>query len=238
MDKAKETLTQTQSNVHHMLDMTGLIEQADSTLNKFFTVHLKIEGQYPIKLLSEAKAIIFLTIVKGGVGLTSTFGTGIMIVRKSIGRWSGPCAIALVGVDIGLNIGIEKSDHVIILRDKAAIHSFASKGQLKLGIDASIAVGSTGRSASAGLFVGDRGYATMISYSMAKGAYIGLSFEGQIITVRDDCNEQYYGKKVSANEILDGTAKATVSKNLTQIYDTIDECITQNFIYPEHSVEL
>jgi len=47
----------------------------------------------------------------------------------------------------------------------------------------------------------------MSSYSVAKGAYIGLSFEGQIIMVRHDCNEEYYGKKVEVQKILDGTIK-------------------------------
>jgi len=191
---AKDTLSGT-SNMLHMLDMNGLIEQTESSLEEFLSPRLKIEEQIPTKILSGAKAVVFITVYKGGIGLSGVFGTGIIVARNDIGYWSGPCAIALIGVDIGLNIGVEKSNHVIILRDDSAVRAFASVGQLKLGVDASIAVGPIGRDTSAALSVGDKGYATMSSYSMSKGAYLGLSFEGQIVTVRNDCNEQYYGKK-------------------------------------------
>jgi len=203
---AKDTLSGT-SNMLHMLDMNGLIEQTESSLEEFLSPRLKIEEQIPTKILSGAKAVVFITVYKGGIGLSGVFGTGIIVARNDIGYWSGPCAIALIGVDIGLNIGVEKSNHVIILRDDSAVRAFASVGQLKLGVDASIAVGPIGRDTSAALSVGDKGYATMSSYSMSKGAYLGLSFEGQIVTVRNDCNEQYYGKKVNALEILDGSVK-------------------------------
>jgi lipid-binding SYLF domain-containing protein len=238
MEQAKETLAETQENVHHMLDMQGLIEQAEATLHEFLSPHLKIEEQVPVKVLSGAKAVVFLTLIKGGVGLTGVVGTGIVIARNEIGHWSGPCAIALVGIDVGLNIGLEKSDHMIILHDDAAVRAFASKGQLNLGMDASIAAGPKGRDASFTFSIGDKGHATMVSYSIAKGVYIGLSFEGQIIVVRNDCNEQYYGKKVEATKILDGTVKPPKNKRLTQMYKTIDDYTARNLVYPEHSTGL
>jgi len=237
IDKAKDTLSET-SNALHMLDMVGLIDQAYSSLEEFLSPRLKIEEQIPTKILSGAKAVVFLTVYKGGIGISGVFGSGIIVARNDIGHWSGPCAIALIGVDIGLNIGLEKSNHIIILRDDSAIRAFASLGQLKLGVDASIAAGPIGRDTSASLSVGDKGYATMSSYSMAKGAYVGLSFEGQIIAVRNDCNEQYYRKKVPALEILDGSVKPPKNKRLKEIYKLIDEYTGKSLVYPEHSTDL
>jgi len=238
MDKAKETLTETHSNILHMFDMDGLIQEAESSLQEFLSPRLKIEEQIPTKVLGGAKAVVFLTVYKGGIGVSGVFGSGLIVTRNDIGHWSGPCAIALIGVDIGLNIGLEKSQHIIILRDDTAVRAFASIGQLKLGVDASIAAGPIGRDTSVGLSVGDKGYATMSSYSMAKGAYVGLSFEGQIIAVRNDCNEKYYGKKVTALEILDGTVKPPKNKHLKGIYKLIDEYTGRSLVYPEHSTDL
>jgi len=238
MDKAKETLTETNSNIQHMFDMDGLIQEAESSLQEFLSPGLKIEEKIPTKVLGGAKAVLFLTVYKGGIGVSGVFGSGIIVTRNDIGHWSGPCAIALVGVDIGLNIGLEKSHHIILLRDDTAVRAFASIGQLKLGVDASIAAGPIGRDTSIGLSVGDKGHSTMSSYSMAKGAYVGLSFEGQIIAVRNDCNEKYYGKKVTALDILDGTVKPPKNKHLKGIYKLIDEYTGRSLVYPEHSTDL
>jgi len=223
MDKVKETVLGIHTNVENRFDMPGLIEQAYSTLQEFLSPHLSVEEQIPAKILSGAKAVAFVTIVKGGVGISGSLGTGIVIVKNEKGKWSGPCAIRLAGVDIGLNIGIEKSDHIIILRDDSAIKTFGNLGQLNLGLDVAIAVGPKGRDASIALSISDKGYSTSLSYSMAKGAYLGLSFEGQIITIRNDCNEQYYGKKVDAKEILDGSIKAPKNKTLKKIFKLVDE---------------
>jgi len=222
MDKVKETLSTTQTSVEHRFEMTGLIEQALFTLQEFLSPHLAVEEQIPIKILSGAKAVVFLTVVKGGVGISGAVGTGVVVARNHKGKWGGPCAILLAGVDIGFNIGIEKSDHIIILREDSAIRAFGSAGQLKLGLDASIAAGPKGRDASIGVHVGDKGYAATYAYSMAKGAYIGLSLEGQIITIRNDCNEQFYGKPVEASKILEGSVKPPKDKNLQQIYKILD----------------
>jgi lipid-binding SYLF domain-containing protein len=222
MDKVKDSLSSTQTTVEHRFEMSGLIEQAYLTLQEFLSPHLAVEEQIPIKILSGAKAVVFLTVLKGGVGISGSVGTGIVIARNHKGKWGGPCAILLAGVDIGLNIGIEKSDHIIILRDDTAIRTFASAGQLKLGLDVSVAAGPKGRDASVGLHVSDKGYAATVAYSMAKGAYIGLSFEGQIITIRNDCNEQYYGEHVEAIKILEGSIKPPKNKNLQHIYKLLD----------------
>jgi lipid-binding SYLF domain-containing protein len=222
MDKVKDSISTSHTTVEYRFEMPGLIDQALFTLQEFLSPHLVVEEQIPIKILSGAKAVVFLTVVKGGVGISGAVGTGMVIARNEKGKWSGPCAILLAGVDIGLNIGIEKSDHIIILRDEKAIRAFESVGQLKLGLDASIAAGPKGRDASIGVHVGDKGYAATVSYSMAKGVYLGLSLEGQIITIRNDCNEQYYGKQVEPGKILDGTVKAPKNKNLEQIYKILD----------------
>jgi lipid-binding SYLF domain-containing protein len=46
----------------------------------------------------------------------------------------------------------------------------------------------------------------MYSYSRSQGLFGGLSVEGTVIATRDEDNAAYYGKPVSAKEILAGKA--------------------------------
>jgi len=76
-----------------------------------------------------------------------------------------------------------------------------------VGVDASVAAGPKGRDANVALSLNDKGYAPTASYSMGKGAYIGVSLEGQAIAVRNDCNEDYYEQKTQPEKILNGSIK-------------------------------
>merc|ERR1711997_359808 len=99
-------------------------------------------------------------------------------------------------------MGASKTDFIIILRDEQALKVFSGQGQLKFGGDASIAVGPHGRDAEIAVNANDKGYAATVSYSMAKGLYVGVALKGEGIVVREDCNEKYYGKKRDVKDIL------------------------------------
>jgi len=202
-DKGKEKLSDVKSKVYDVINMKSLMKHARYTLSDLMNPSLTIEKQIPVELLRNAFGLFFLTEIKGSVGIGASMGLGIIIVRKPNDEgWTGPCAIGMGGVSIGFQIGMEKVEHIFILRNKEALKPFINDNQLKLGSDASFSIGPLGRDANIALNVNDKGYAAIYSYSMAKGAYVGSSLEGQVIMVRDDCNEEYYGKKVSAKDIL------------------------------------
>lgn len=55
----------------------------------------------PAKLLTEAKGVAVLTVVKGGFGLAGVeFGTGLVVARLG-DHWSAPCAIGTAGLSWG-----------------------------------------------------------------------------------------------------------------------------------------
>ncbi|HSF57572.1 MAG TPA: YSC84-related protein, partial [Candidatus Binatia bacterium] len=45
----------------------------------------------------------------------------------------------------------------------------------------------------------------MYTYSRSQGFYAGVSLEGTVIGTRDDANAEFYGKPVTAREILSGS---------------------------------
>jgi hypothetical protein len=61
-----------------------------------------IDGVHiPAKLLTEAKGVAVLTVVKGGFGLAGLeFGTGLVVARLG-DHWSAPCAIGTAGISWG-----------------------------------------------------------------------------------------------------------------------------------------
>jgi lipid-binding SYLF domain-containing protein len=98
---------------------------------------------------------------------------------------------------------VEVSEFVIVLNTPAAVDAFAKGGNFSLGANLGVAVGPVGRSAEAGVTLG----AAMYTYSRSQGLFAGVSLEGTVIGTRDGINSAYYGKPVTASEILSGSVQ-------------------------------
>lgn len=202
--------------------MQSLLKQALWSFESFMDPKLPLDQRIPSQVLNETKGIMFLSVVKGGVGFGGMLGTGIIIARNPNWRteWTAPCAFGVGGLQIGFNIGIEKTDHVIFIRDENVITKFHNG--VRLGGDISLCVGPLGRDANVGLTVNEQGIIPNISYSMSKGAYIGFALEGSVITIRNDCNEQYFGQKCDVLQILNGSVKAPFDENYIGLCKTLE----------------
>ncbi len=120
--------------------------------------------------------------------------------------WSPPVSVGMASVGIGLQIGAQKVDVVLVLNDKNAVRSFESHGQMKLGGDYSIAAGPIGRNFSADVSLSSKGVAGTYSYSMSQGAFAGFSLEGQVLVMRGSDNKSFYNQKEAhLSTILAGT---------------------------------
>jgi len=235
-DNEKQTSNVQQEEHEEQVTMRRLLTKANESLENFVNPNLSIEKQIPIRLLSDAYAIVFLTEIKAGLFVGASMGTGIIIARRlNQGKkeWTGPCGIALSGMSVGFQVGMQSTDHIIVLRDEKVLKTFTAKGELKIGGDASFSIGPLGRDANIALNVSDKGYSAIYSYSMSKGAYIGTSFEGQLITIRNDCNEEYYGKRVSASEILFGNVEPPKEKEFNLLCENLNKYIS----FRQHQIE-
>lgn len=111
------------------------------------------------------------------------------------------------------------TDFVIILNTDDAVKAFSHGGNVTLGGNISVAAGPVGRSAEASGTVGN--LAAVYSYSKTKGLFAGVSIEGSAIIERKDANETFYGKKVSAKELLSG--KIPPPAIADPLYDALDK---------------
>ena len=152
-------------------------------------------------LLKEAKGIaIFPSIIKIGWGIGGQYGKGIIFRKDSrVGIWYGPAFVKIKSISVGPQIGIQSIALVLVISNERGMEGFL-EDNFTLGGTASIAAGPLGRVLSADIDYKFK--ASIYSYSISKGAYIGASFQGSAIEEDSEANELFYGKKISNRTIL------------------------------------
>ena len=171
---------------------------------------LNIPDDIPQDLLDKAECVIVLPSVKKfAIGIGGSYGRGVMVCRSGehfTGPWGAPAFYALEGGNIGLQLGGQATDFVLLVMNPRGARSlFNSK--VKLGADAAAAAGPKGRTATAATDVVMK--AEILSYSRSKGLFAGVSLEGSTLRSDDGANNNLYGKKVNAEEILSKHAVGT-----------------------------
>ncbi|KAI1431100.1 hypothetical protein GGR50DRAFT_110758 [Xylaria sp. CBS 124048] len=161
----------------------------------------------PPHILSNAKGLAILTVLKAGFLGSARFGSGLVVARLPDGSWSAPSAIMTAGGGFGGQIGFELTDFVFILNDASAVKTFAQQGSITLGGNVSIAAGPVGRNAEAAGAASLRSVAGIFSYSRTKGLFAGVSLEGSAIIERRDANEKLYGQRLTAQQLLTGAIR-------------------------------
>ncbi|XP_059435930.1 uncharacterized protein LOC132168870 [Corylus avellana] len=186
------------------------------------------EKKIPDAILRQAKGLAIITVVKVGMMVTYNIGTGLVVARREDGSWSPPSAISTFGVGWGAQAGGELTDFIIVLRTTDAVKTFSGNIHLSVGAGLSAAVGIVGRAAEADVRAGDGGYAACYTYSCSKGAFVGCSFEGSIVTTRTRENSRFYGSQsLTALDILLGSlprppAAAILYRSLADLYQNIE----------------
>ncbi len=146
--------------------------------------------------------IIVPNLIEGGFIIGGKYGVGILLVRDvQSGAWSDPIFLTVGGASLGLQIGGQASDVLVTLMNRAAVDKLLDHG-LKLGADASAALGPIGAGVGTGttLHFGEDAYVFMRNL----GLYAGIKLEGTLFLPRNDWNEAYYGRKVTPREIANG----------------------------------
>lgn len=160
----------------------------------------KAKGVFVVPQLLKASFII------GGEG-----GSGVLLARTN-GGWSPPAIYTMGTGSIGLQIGGEVSEVMLLLMSDKAVDAIL-RNEFKLGADATVAAGPVGIGIEAST-TSNLG-ADILSYSRAKGLSVGVSIEGAVITARHSRNERYYGRSAHPRNILyDNAVSGPGTENL------------------------
>src|SRR5580658_4179490 len=133
---------------------------------------------------------------KGAIVVGAGYGRGFISCRTS-GGWSAPAAIALESGSLGVQIGGEEMDLVVLSLDPDRRSKLLSD-RFAIGSDASAAWGN-GKTAH------EDPNAKIIFYGQTKGAFAGFGLDGATLKPDESSNKALYGKSISNGEIIGGT---------------------------------
>ena len=184
---------------------------------------LNIPDNLPQQVLAKAECVIvFPSVLKVAFGMGKEYGRGAMVCRtgkKFNGPWGAPAMYALEGDSIGMQVGGEATDLILLIMNHKGASSILSS-KIKLGGDASVAAGPKGRDASANTDLWMR--AEILSYSRSRGLFAGISLEGSTLRPDNKANARIYGRKITARAILLGNTVAipATGRHLVRVLKT------------------
>ncbi len=162
----------------------------------------------PQELLEKAEAIgVFPNVVKAGFIVGGRGGDGVVARRTSNG-WSAPVFYNISGASFGAQIGAKKTDYIMLFMNEGALRELLDDNLAFEG-NLSFAAGPIGRTLGAATNATlDSG---ILIWSRSKGAFVGASIGGAVLTADNSINEAFY--KMKAGEVLDKPE----SVNLTNV---------------------
>jgi len=181
----------------HASEASQLVTKANLTLQNFASNPDMTAFK---DLAKKARGILISPqVLKGAFIIGGSGGSGVLLARqKSEGPWAGPAFYTIGEASFGLQIGGQASEVILLAMTERGVTAFLGNS-FKLGGNIGIAAGPVGAgasAASANLSV------DILSFSISKGLYGGISLDGAVVAVREGLNEGYYGKEVTPSDIL------------------------------------
>src|SRR5262252_9342977 len=157
----------------------------------------------PQSVLDKADCVVILpSVLKFAIGVGGSYGRGVMTCRSGpqfSGHWGPPTMMALEGGSVGLQLGGNATDFILLLMSPRSAENIL-KSKVKIGGDASAAAGPVGRAASAETDATLR--AEILSYSRARGLFAGVSLEGSTLRPDEGANKNLYHREVKAEDVV------------------------------------
>ena len=147
-------------------------------------------SEIPRGMLAEAEGIAIVpNMVRGAFVIGVQHGRGVILVRDAQRGWQPPRMIQITGGSIGYQIGVQSTDLILVFRTQQSVNNLLNR-TIKIGVDASAAAGPVGRQASAATDLPLK--AEILSYSRARGAFVGVSIDGSSIALDPAAEAGYY----------------------------------------------
>jgi SH3 domain-containing YSC84-like protein 1 len=159
------------------------------------------DQRIPDHVLRRARCLAVMPhLVKGGFVFGGEEGKGVATCRTARG-WSSPTFFEMGGGSWGTQFGVEAVDLVMVVRGAQGMQKLLSS-KFEIGRDASAAVGPVGRLSSENTDL--RLNALILTYSHAKGAFVGMTFDGAVVRSDDKSQRAMYGARGTTRRTLLG----------------------------------
>lgn len=149
----------------------------------------KVLKKIPPRAIRNAKGIVIYTAMRSGIApFGGAGGTGLMMARLPDGSgWSAPASVSPNNLAVGLLLGFDVFNVILLLNTQKAVESFYSMAKVTFGAETAIAAGPLGAGTSVESGI-DR--APIYSYVQSRGLYAGVEAMGQAFLSRFDENER------------------------------------------------
>jgi lipid-binding SYLF domain-containing protein len=185
-------------------DTEARLKSAAAVLNKL--TDSSGHGIQQAQLASADCVAVIPGFKKGAVVVGVGFGRGFISCRNGV-SWSAPGAVTLESASLGVQVGGEKMDLVILSLDKK-LRSKLLSDRFTIGSDASAAWGN-------GKSVHDDPNAKILFFGQTKGAFAGFGLDGATLKADGSGDKTLYGKSITNNEIVEGQ---TATPGIAQLF--------------------
>ncbi|RWX51318.1 Lipid-binding SYLF domain-containing protein [Candidatus Electrothrix marina] len=189
--------SKTASLSQDLLDAEELVTKSDAVLRVFLEdPNLK----WFRRNIGTARGVFIAPqMLRGAFLIGSSRGSGLLFARDPAGKWSYPGFYAINSVSMGLQIGADASEIILLVMTEQGMNAMLSpEFKIDSRIDSQIMV-------AAGT-MGDgppQDSADILAFARSmRGIINGVSLGGAVITPRSSLNTAYYGRTVSLEDIL------------------------------------
>ena len=117
------------------------------------------------------------------------------------GSWSSPAFYTMGAGSIGLQFGVQDATVIIMVMTDRGLNALLNS-QFSFGAEAALSVATIGGSIQ-GATTTAAG-ADIIAIARTRGLFAGMSLQGNVLTYLPDWARAYYGRDVSARQIVVG----------------------------------
>ncbi len=164
-----------------------------------------VGAQIPPDVARRTRCVAVIpAMMQGGFVVGARHGKGFASCRQAAG-WSAPAPVQISGGTIGLQIGLESSDLIMLFTNDLGMDKLL-RDKFALGTDASAAAGPVGRGREASTDASFR--ATVLTYSRSRGLFAGADLGGAVLEQDHDDTTALYGVPTDFRSLLTGRTPA------------------------------
>lgn len=183
-------------------DVTARVNRAVAVLDSMTTG----KGGVKAAQLANADCVAVIPGFKKGAAVVGVgYGRGFISCRKDAG-WSAPAAVTLESGSVGVQVGGEEIDIVVLSLDPSKRAKLLSE-RFAIGTDASAAWGN-GKTAH------EDNNAKILFFGHTKGMFGGFGLDGATLSRDESGNKALYGNSAGNGEIVDGGATPAAAQPL------------------------
>jgi SH3 domain-containing YSC84-like protein 1 len=176
---------------------TKLLREAEQVLAS--SVKAPDKG-IPKDLLEKAECVgVFPGVTKAAFVVGGEFGRGVFTCRDEHGKMGAPAFFTIGGGSVGWQIGGQQADLVLLIMNENGVKHLL-QDKFTVGGEVSAVAGPVGRTAQAA--TDSQLHAQILSWSRARGVFLGASLKGTAIRPNKEAIAAVYGKKLTAGSIL------------------------------------